>query len=99
MMNKRRDEMTYDVDVRLIEAGFVDVVEHEVPPGMLINSWPEKKEHKLVGKYSHIDLARGIDSGVRFQKLAGLSHEEITHLVARAKQDLANPEIHAYYPV
>ncbi|KAK3349271.1 hypothetical protein B0T25DRAFT_609931 [Lasiosphaeria hispida] len=83
----------------LVEAGFVDVVEKEMLPGMLMNGWPDDPEHKMMGKYCHADLARSFDSTGRFLKLAGLPQDEIEDLTAKAKIDLENPNIRAYYPI
>ncbi|KAK3369880.1 S-adenosyl-L-methionine-dependent methyltransferase [Podospora didyma] len=84
----------------LVEAGFVEVVEREMPPGFLSNRWTlENEEYQEIGRYSHANLSRWIDNAGRYLKLAGLSKEQIVELQKRAQEDLRDRGVRAYFPV
>ncbi|KAJ0290140.1 hypothetical protein CBS470a_004025 [Colletotrichum nupharicola] len=80
-------------------AGFVDVtVKRFAWP---LNSWPKEKKLKEIGMlhYVNLDLAlEGLSLGL-FTRALGWTRQEVLDLCAKARMDLKNRKIHAYWNV
>jgi hypothetical protein len=80
------------------EAGFVNVIEREFywPAG----HWPKGDYYKSLASYFVEDIKRGIEAiTMKLLPVLGWSPDEIQVLIAKAKLDMDNPEIHAYVPM
>jgi hypothetical protein len=78
------------------EAGFLDIKEtsYLVP----LNTWHEDSKLKEVGRWQMANLLGGLEgfSLALFIKHLGWSREELEVFLASVREDIKNPEIHAY---
>jgi hypothetical protein len=83
----------------MIEAGFENVTEHIFK--WPTNTWPKDKRHKELGLWSLADFDEGLEGMTLalFTRVLGWSVEEYTVLLAKARTDLRNRRIHAYWPM
>ncbi|RDW63703.1 hypothetical protein BP6252_11248 [Coleophoma cylindrospora] len=82
-----------------IDAGFEDVVETIFTwPS---NTWPKRKEDKMLGLYTMTNVSDGIYgmSARSFTAGLGWTAQELEVFLASARQDLKNRAIHAYWPI
>jgi len=84
---------------KVIDAGFVDVVETVYTYPM--NTWPKDKKWKAVGAWVLENMHGGLESMslVMFTKVLGWSYEEVQVFLAQARKELKDKSIHAYWPV
>ncbi|KIH87705.1 methyltransferase domain containing protein [Sporothrix brasiliensis 5110] len=80
------------------EAGFVDIVfaKYKWPT----NPWPRDRKMKTIGYWTLANVEPGLE-GLFLALLtrgAGMTKEETMVLCAQARNDLRNPNIHAYWP-
>ncbi|ORY71014.1 S-adenosyl-L-methionine-dependent methyltransferase [Pseudomassariella vexata] len=79
----------------LIEAGFVDVVEHKLV--WPIGTWPEDPRMKECGKYNATNLQEGARAvGLKMLSAAGLEAEEIEDIVRRVKREATDESLQPY---
>jgi hypothetical protein len=80
------------------EAGFEDVVEtvYKWPT----NPWPKDQKHKTLGRWSQVNMGQVLDGALApLTRALGWTKEEVVVLAAKAKKDLKDPKIHAYWPM
>lgn len=82
----------------LLEAGFVDVVEKNIPcPG---NSWPSDPKFKLVGRWEQNNLLDGLQGvSIKLLKAAGMPDEEIEPFLTEVAKAIQDTNIHFYWPM
>ncbi|BDD57552.1 hypothetical protein MPDQ_007446 [Monascus purpureus] len=78
------------------ETGFVNIKEHtfKIPNG----PWPKDSKLKELGAWNRIQSLEGFEAWTMgmFTRVLGWSPEEVQVHLARARQDIRNPDIHAY---
>ncbi|KAI6360051.1 hypothetical protein MCOR25_006859 [Pyricularia grisea] len=81
------------------DVGFEDVVEtvYKWPT----NQWPRDPFYKELGTWSlmNMDAALEPSTMVPLTRALGWSKDEVTVLVAKARKELRDPRIHAYWPI
>lgn len=80
------------------EVGFENVVERQFywPVGF----WPKGEYYQSLAAYFVEDCKRGMEAiSMKLLPVLGWSKDEITVLLAEAKQDMQNPNVHAYLPM
>ncbi|EFX03509.1 methyltransferase type 12 [Grosmannia clavigera kw1407] len=80
-------------------AGFTDV--QQVIRKCPIGAWPKDPALKEIGKFQFVQQQQAVDSytpGI-LSKVLGWKEDEIQVLIAKAKKDLRNPNVHLYIPV
>ncbi|KAM0421281.1 hypothetical protein ACHAPT_011003 [Fusarium lateritium] len=83
----------------LEKAGFEDVQEHKFKwPS---NTWPRDAKFKELGAWNHENMIAGLQGFLMAALTRGLGWraEEVDVLAAKAKQDLRDKSIHAYWPM
>jgi len=84
---------------RLIDAGFVNVVENRfVLPS---NSWPRDRKHKNVGSWNCENMYEAVTSIslMLFTNFLGWSAAEVEVFLVGVRKDLRNTRIHAYWTI
>ncbi|OQV10633.1 Methyltransferase domain-containing protein [Cladophialophora immunda] len=83
----------------LREVGFINVniMEYKVPQ----NCWAKGPYYKRLGLWNAVNILKGIEglSMRPFTRDLGWSTEEVQVLLAQARPDIKDPNIHAYWPV
>ncbi|KAL3440677.1 S-adenosyl-L-methionine-dependent methyltransferase [Aspergillus insuetus] len=83
----------------LTEAGFENVVElkYKWPQ----NQWPKDKHLKTLGQWNMVNTLDGLYgfSARLLTQVLGMSTEELETLLAKCREDIKNPRIHAYWPI
>ena len=81
----------------MIDARFVDTREevYKWP----INTWPKDEKMKLIGLWSRENTLEALEALALapLTRILGWRKEEVMVLVAQARKDVMNPEIHAYW--
>ncbi|KAL2021876.1 hypothetical protein VTK56DRAFT_6471 [Thermocarpiscus australiensis] len=81
------------------EAGFEDVVErvYKWPT----NGWPRDPRHKKLGTWCLYNMDQVLEPAILapMTRSLGWTREEAILLAARARKDLKDPRIHAYWPI
>ena len=81
----------------MIDARFVDTRDeiYKWP----INTWPKDEKMKLIGLWSRENTLEALEALALapLTRILGWSKEEVMVLVAQARKDVINPEIHAYW--
>ncbi|KAK0715369.1 S-adenosyl-L-methionine-dependent methyltransferase [Lasiosphaeris hirsuta] len=85
----------------LTEAGFEDVCvafKGRWPSNTL---WPADLKEREMGKWNYLNVGEGIEGFLLGRGVLGLglTREEIETLAGEVRKDLADPEVHAYWPV
>ncbi|KAK3341833.1 S-adenosyl-L-methionine-dependent methyltransferase [Lasiosphaeria hispida] len=85
----------------LTEAGFEDVFvafKGRWPSNTL---WPADLKEREIGRWNYLNVGEGIEGFLLGRGVLGLglTREEIGTLAGEVKKDLADPEVHAYWPV
>lgn len=83
----------------LEKAGFQDVCEYHFKwPS---NTWPRDPKYKEIGAWNHENIMTGLQGFLMAALTRGLGWEadEVNILAAKARQDMLNKEIHAYWPI
>lgn len=83
----------------LEKAGFEDVQEYKFKwPS---NTWPRDPKYKELGVWNHENIVAGLQGFLMAALTRGLGWqaEEVNVLAAKAKQDMRNKSIHAYWPM
>lgn len=84
---------------RMIDAHFVDTRDeiYKWP----INTWPKDEKMKLIGLWSRENTLEALEALALapLTRILGWSKEEVMVLVAQARKDVINPEIHAYWNI
>lgn len=82
-----------------IDAGFEDVVETRY--AWPCNSWPKKKEDKIIGLYQMTNVLDGISAMSTRVLTSGLGWaiEDVETFLADVRKDLKNRSIHGYWPM
>ena len=98
MMNRPTD-VVQRYKTLMIDAGFENVTEiiYKWPS----NTWPKDRKYKELGMWSLADLGEGLEGMVLalLTRVLGWSLDEVTVLIAKARADLSNRRIHAYWPM
>lgn len=81
------------------DAGFEDIVETRF--AWPINSWPRRKEDKILGLYHMTNMLDGIHgmSSRAMTKGLGMTTQEVELLLVDVRKDLKTRSIHGYYPM
>jgi len=84
---------------RLIDAGFVNVVQREYK--MPINTWPKDEQYKTIGAWCLENFLSGLEamSLMLLTNVLGWSVEDVQLLLVGVRKDFKNRQIHAYFPV
>ncbi|KAL1979478.1 hypothetical protein VTN96DRAFT_5722 [Rasamsonia emersonii] len=84
---------------KLKKAGFVDVQETILENA--IGKWPDDPERKQAGELQEYQQIQAIESytPAMFSRVLGWSQEEIAVLMANAKKEVKNPDLHMYIPI
>lgn len=84
---------------RLIDAGFVNIVEKNFKWPM--NSWPKDPKMKDLGAWGLEAIYEGLQalSLMHIVGVLGWSVEEVEVLLAQVRKDMRNTSIHAYWPL
>ncbi|KAB2568836.1 putative methyltransferase tdiE [Lasiodiplodia theobromae] len=86
-----------DMKQRIMDAGFEDVTEvrYKVPLGM----WPSNPALKEIGKWDLLYCYQGCEGWALFllTNVMGWEAEDVKKLVARYKEALRDPKVHAYW--
>lgn len=98
-MIKRPTDVVQKYKSLMIDAGFTNVT--EVIYKWPTNTWPKDKKFKELGMWCLADFDEGLEGMVMalFTRVLGWSAEEVKILVAKARTDLKNRSIHAYWPM
>ncbi|KAM5349252.1 hypothetical protein ACJ41O_005759 [Fusarium nematophilum] len=83
----------------MLEVGFVDVVDtHFKWPS---NRWPRDKKFKILGHWNNINTGYALEGAVLapLTRVHGWTREEVGIFAARARTELNDPAIHAYWPI
>jgi hypothetical protein len=83
----------------MVAAGFVGVEEfHYKWPS---NKWPKDKRHKEIGMWNNENIVSGLQGFLMAALTRGLGwqKEEVDVLVAQARRDVNDRNIHAYWPM
>ncbi|RMJ19470.1 hypothetical protein BHE90_000263 [Fusarium euwallaceae] len=83
----------------LEKAGFQDVQEYKFKwPS---NTWPRDPKYKEIGAWNHENIVAGLQGFLMAALTRGLGWqaEEVNVLAAKAKEDMRNKSIHAYWPM
>lgn len=84
----------------LMEAnGFEDV--HQTIYKWPTNHWPRDKKYKDLGMWSLANMDQALEPSTLapLTRALGWSKEEVLVLVSKARKDLRDPSIHAYWPM
>ncbi|KAK4222599.1 methyltransferase domain-containing protein [Podospora fimiseda] len=83
----------------LIETGFEDVV--EIKYKWPSNMWPKDKKHKEIGLWNGENVGSGLEGFLMaaLTRALGWTKEEVDVLAAKARADVKDRSIHAYWPV
>ncbi|ESU14203.1 hypothetical protein FGSG_13239 [Fusarium graminearum PH-1] len=81
------------------EVGFVDVVVKQFK--WPINGWPKDKKDKLLGEWSLINMASGLEAFTMapLTRAHGWTPEEVTLFLIDQRKALADKNTHAYWPM
>ncbi|KAK4186210.1 secondary metabolism regulator LAE1 [Podospora australis] len=83
----------------LQEAGFVNVVEarYKWPS----NSWPKDPKYKEIGMWNNENICNGIEGFLMaaLTRALGWKKDEVDVLAAKARKDVCDRNIHAYWPM
>ncbi|SCB65331.1 unnamed protein product [Fusarium graminearum] len=81
------------------EVGFVDVVVKQFK--WPINGWPKDKKDKLLGEWSLINMASGLEAFTMapLTRAHGWTPEEVTLFLIDQRKALADKNTHAYWPI
>jgi hypothetical protein len=91
-------EATHSYKKYFDEVGFENVVERQFywPLGY----WAKGDYFKTLGGYAVEDVKRGMEPiSMKLLPLLGWSREEILVMVAKARQDMEDPNVHVYVPM
>ncbi|KAF2489681.1 methyltransferase domain-containing protein [Lophium mytilinum] len=82
---------------RMIDAGFVDVTDETYK--WPINTWPKDEKMKLMGLWSRENTVEALEALAMapLTRILGWEKEEVQVLVAEARKDVMNRDIHAYW--
>lgn len=83
----------------MADAGFIDIV--EIPFMWPQNRWPKDKHFKELGLWTRENFTSGAEamSLALLTRGLGWTREEVVVFVARVKNDMRDPRIHAYWPL
>jgi hypothetical protein len=81
----------------LEEAGFVDVVEQQIP--VPLSPWPLNARWRRIAYYAATAITEAMDSYRKFFVAAGLRPDEIDELAAGLKRDVLRKDIRPYCPM
>ena len=81
----------------VVDAGFDEVVEQVFK--WPINTWPKENRLKELGKWNMINMLDGLEGFTArlFNKVLGMSMDEVQILLADVRKDLQNRKIHSYW--
>lgn len=81
------------------DAGFVHIV--SIPFRWLMNHWPKGKKYKALGMWCQENIVSGLEamSLALFTRGLGCSYEEVVCFITRARGDMRDVGIHAYWPI
>lgn len=79
--------------------GFEDV--YEVVYKWPTNHWPRDKRYKELGTWSFANMSQALEPAtmVPLTRALGWSREEVLVLVSKARKVMADPSVHAYWPI
>ncbi|KAF9874720.1 methyltransferase domain-containing protein [Colletotrichum karsti] len=88
---------THTFDDLLRKAGFINVV--KVPLKFPISPWPKDKALEEIGLWTQTSLIQGLEGMAlaSFTRTLGWSREQTLVLCAKARADIKNLKIHAYW--